>query len=222
MTMLSKVISATGLAIDTLSTGAARLIGLRCLSSGTAALTLQDSDGNDVVVIDSYTAPSVGNVFDIPPATSERIFAKNVFQNWERDLPYNGNFDGDYGWTKGTGWSISGGVATISAPGASSDLYQDSADFVDGDWYLLTFTMTRTAGSLTPYLNGQALTVRSASGTYSEWVQAGSTGNRLTFQAGATFAGTVDAVSIKRATDPSDLLACSSVTGTWQATYELA
>lgn len=106
----------------------------------------------------------------------------------------NGDFSEDANWTKGTGWSIGSGVAT--ATGAiSTDLEQTAGrTLVEGRSYKVTYTATRSAGSVTVELGGTAGTARSASGTYTETIIAGSTQN-ITFTTSG-FTGTVDDVSV--------------------------
>lgn len=110
----------------------------------------------------------------------------------------NGEFDADSDWTKGTGWTIGSGVAT--ATGAiSTDLEQTAAmTLVEGHSYTLTYTVTRTAGSVTPSIGGTDGTSRATSGTYTETIIAGSTQD-LVFS-GSGFTGTVDDVSIHHTT----------------------
>lgn len=110
----------------------------------------------------------------------------------------NGGFDSDTNWTKGTGWSIGSGVATKTA-GTSTYLTQ-TYPLVVGASYQITFTVTAyTAGQVRPALAGGASTggtYRSAVGTYTETLVA-ATGNALIgFQADASFAGSIDDVSI--------------------------
>src|SRR3972149_1944817 len=110
----------------------------------------------------------------------------------------NGGFDADTDWTKGSGnWTIGAGVATKVA-GDAVDLEQN-INVTANKKYLLVYTMTRTAGTLTPQIGGVDGTARVLSGTYTEYVDSSTTGN-LKFQAGATFAGTVDNVSVKEVT----------------------
>lgn len=106
----------------------------------------------------------------------------------------NGDFSTDSDWTKGTGWSIGSGVAT--ATGAiSTDLEQDAGrSLVDGKLYKLTYTITRSAGSITPEIGGTAGTARSSDGTYTENIIAGST-QKITFTTSG-FTGTVDNVTV--------------------------
>lgn len=117
------------------------------------------------------------------------VFIDSGLQN----IVTNGTFATDSSWTKGSGWSIGAGVAT--AVTASSDLTQTSAVTVDqGQSYNITYTITRSAGTITPSIGGASGTARSSSGTYSETIIAGST-QALTFT-GSGFSGTVDNVTI--------------------------
>lgn len=112
------------------------------------------------------------------------------------DQVTNGSFTGDTGWTKGTGWAITT-VATKTA-GTASDLEQDISAVV-GDLYRLRYVLTRTAGSLTAQIGGVDGSAKNASATCVEHLRASTTGN-LKFQADATFAGTVDNVSVQKIT----------------------
>lgn len=107
----------------------------------------------------------------------------------------NGDFATDTVWTKGAGWSIGSGVAT--ATGAiSTDISQTSSiSLIAGQPYVATYTVTRSAGSITPNIGGTAGTARSASGTYTEIIVAGAT-QTLAFNT-AGFTGTLDNVSVK-------------------------
>lgn len=106
----------------------------------------------------------------------------------------NGTFDTDTIWTKGAGWTIGAGIAT--ATGAiSTDLSQTFAiPILPNNAYVVTYTITRTAGTITPNVGGQIGTARSAAGTYTEVISAGATQTFAFNTAG--FTGTVDVVSI--------------------------
>lgn len=109
------------------------------------------------------------------------------------DTIFDGAFDEDDSWTGGTGWSVAAGVATGTT--ASSDLSQTiDTELTEGASYTVTYTLTRTAGSVTPKVGGTAGTTRSASGTYSEAIVAGTT-DVFAFT-GAGFSGTIDNVSL--------------------------
>ena len=65
---------------------------------------------------------------------------------------------------------------------------------VEGASYTITATITRSAGTITPEIGGTAGTGRTASGTYTETIIAGST-QKITFGTSG-FTGTVDDVSV--------------------------
>lgn len=113
----------------------------------------------------------------------------------ELEYSTNGTFATDSGWTKGVGWTISAGVAT--ATGAISTALEQTAGttIIQGKQYLVRYTVTRSAGSITPNLGGTAGTARSADGTYSETIIAGST-QTISFTTSG-FTGTLDNVSIR-------------------------
>jgi hypothetical protein len=113
----------------------------------------------------------------------------------ELEYSTNGTFASDTGWTKGAGWTIAAGVAT--ATGAISTAIEQSAGvtLIQGKQYLVQYTITRSAGTITPSLGGTAGTGRSASGTYSETIIAGST-QTISFGTSG-FTGTLDNVSIR-------------------------
>jgi hypothetical protein len=110
----------------------------------------------------------------------------------------NGDFASDTVWTKGTGWTIAAGVATKVA-GVASVLAQAVAP-TSLVAYQLDFTVTRTAGTVTPRFTG-GTTVSgaavSASGTYRQLLVAASGNTAVDFSADTTFAGTIDNVSLK-------------------------
>lgn len=115
------------------------------------------------------------------------------------ELCTNGQFSTDSDWTKEDTWAISGGVATKTA-GVAGSLYQAAPKVIEGSLYRMKMTVTLTAGSLFPFLRGtnSGLTI-SASGTHTVDVRAGADATyAINLFAGATFAGTVDAVSVKR------------------------
>lgn len=82
----------------------------------------------------------------------------------------NSTFATDTIWTKGAGWTINT-VAAIAVAGVASDLEQDISA-VNGETYLLQYSMSRTAGTVTPSIGATAGTARSATGYYSELITA--------------------------------------------------
>lgn len=110
----------------------------------------------------------------------------------------NGGFGADSDWTKGTGWTIGSGVATKAAGSAS--VLSQAQTMTAGRYYIVTYTITCTAGSITPQFAGGSTvsgTARSTSGTFTDIMTAVSGNNTVQFSADASFAGTVDDVSVK-------------------------
>ncbi len=118
----------------------------------------------------------------------------------------NGTFASDTVWTKGAGWTIAGGVG-VATGAISTAISETPAPLIVGASYTVTYTITRSAGSLTPSLGGTAGVARSAGGTYTETIVAGSSNTLLSFT-GAGFTGTLDNVTVTvkdsffRITDP--------------------
>lgn len=87
------------------------------------------------------------------------------------DLVVNGTFDTNTDWTKGTGWSISGGSANHSTNGIGN--LSQSITIIPGQTYRVTYrVLNYTSGTVTPTLGGVELTPRTAAGTYMEVILA--------------------------------------------------
>ncbi|MBL8711681.1 MAG: cadherin domain-containing protein, partial [Alphaproteobacteria bacterium] len=112
----------------------------------------------------------------------------------------NGDFATATDWTTGTGWALGGGVATKTS-GTASTLLQTDSTLVSGRSYTVTYTITRTGGSIQVNIGGTLGTSRNAAGTYTETITAGASGS-IGFSANNSFAGTVDNFSVKLATTP--------------------
>lgn len=114
------------------------------------------------------------------------------------DTVVNGTFAADADWTKGTDWTIGSGVATKTA-GTAASLSQ-AITLTAGIPYLVTYTITRTAGALTPQFTGGTTVsgaARSAAGTYTDIMVAVTGNTTLAFSADASFAGTIDNVTMR-------------------------
>ena len=114
------------------------------------------------------------------------------------ELISNGSFDTDTIWSKGTGWSITGGAATSVGANQFQALTQTTAT-ISGKTYEVSFVVSRTSGSLLLRLGSGANKADiSASGAYRYVVQAD--GGSIAFLSNATgfeFVGTIDNVSVK-------------------------
>ena len=119
-------------------------------------------------------------------------------------LVTNGTFDTDTDWTKGTGWTISGGVANKST-GASSYLFQTSS-FPLGKTYSFRFTVSgRTAGNVGPRLENAVGPLVGTDGTYTATITTTSANPRIIMSADSVFDGSIDNVSVFE-TDGTDVI----------------
>jgi predicted phage tail protein len=110
------------------------------------------------------------------------------------NLLSNGGFDSATSWTLGTGWSISGGIASHAA-GTASALSQPFAATA-GKTYRLAATLSGvSAGNLTPALTGGVAvngTPRTANGNFSDKLVAVAGNNVFGISASAPFVGSID------------------------------
>jgi len=108
----------------------------------------------------------------------------------------NGTFATDSDWTKGTGWTISGGTAK-KAPGTASDLEQAGVDITDGQFYYVVIDVSDiTAGQLDVKLAGYTAKSIISDAIYMFTGKAGSGGNLITLSADSSFDGNVSSISV--------------------------
>lgn len=138
------------------------------------------------------------------------------------DLVTNGDFTGSLaGWYAGTGWA-NNGTKAVKTAGAASALEQEVATAADNP-YRLRFDVARSAGSLQPIVDGEALgpAIAASGGFRPSFVAAGST-TRIGFKADAAFAGTLDVVSLRAEPNAEDddavrIARTGDLAGTWMA-----
>ena len=117
------------------------------------------------------------------------------------DVVTNGAFTVDTtGWTLGAGWAA--GTAVVDATTASTDLSQ-AVTLVPGVAYSLTYTTTRSAGSVRPTLGGTLGTSRSTAATFTETIIP-TTASGLSFT-GTGFTGSIDTVTCTPLTGSGNL-----------------
>jgi hypothetical protein len=112
----------------------------------------------------------------------------------------NGNFATDSDWTKGTGWSISGGVANCDGTNAAL-LFQSLSGTTTNDTFKVTYTISNyISGSVFvgfgSGLNQPNGTTRNANGTYTEYLTKTSVSTSFGFKS-ISFIGSIDNVSVK-------------------------
>jgi hypothetical protein len=110
------------------------------------------------------------------------------------ELVTNGEFGTDTDWTKGTGWTISAGVATGGT--ATTSLYTNATNFPAGKLYRVTFTVTAyTSGTIRANLGANVNgAIRNATGTYTEVLYPVAGDGRLYFVV-SDFIGSIDNVT---------------------------
>jgi hypothetical protein len=125
-----------------------------------------------------------------------RDMAISLTQN-ATDIVTNGAFSADTDWTKGTGWSIGGGEASCSGAQVADTLLYQLAEIKEGQMYAVTYTMDSQDGLSNVYVGGTLGTTRNAqTGTFTDYVIAGSTDLRIGIQGNLSFTGTIDDLSI--------------------------
>lgn len=123
------------------------------------------------------------------------LSANELSADTRRNLVTNGTFDADSDWTKGTGWSITGGAA-VAVAGSASNLSQTITPTA-GETYVLTAAVTVSAGSVQFKLAGANVgSAVTASGTVEITYTAASASIALDIAKGSTFAGSIDNISI--------------------------
>ena len=126
----------------------------------------------------------------------------------------NGDFATDSDWTKGTGWTISGGLASCDGTQPStSSLFQNITGIQNKDVLIKVVVTSVDAGNFSIGLGGTSGTDIlniSTPGVYSVIAKPTTLSSNINLIAGATFVGSVDSISIK------ELANCGAISGaTW-------
>ena len=124
-----------------------------------------------------------------------KIYAQKPVPSYGAELVTNGDFATDSNWTKGTGWTISGGHAVHTGGGS---YINQSIGLVVGSNYVVSFDVITSSGSGFPQLYmGGLTTAFTSNGSYSVNIVANATDATL----GARFRGlnscSIDNVSVK-------------------------
>lgn len=154
------------------------------LCAGNGTLGFRASSGTFTGTIDNVSVTEVG------------IPASSAFPTLE--MVKNGGFDWDVCWTKGAGWTITGGVAVATAVGVAVALsHATGVALIVGRQYDITYTLLNySAGSMRVKCgDGGAGTTRSANGTYTETLTC-TTNTNFKFEGITTFTGQIDNVSV--------------------------
>ena len=132
---------------------------------------------------------------------SGNLVSNGDFSQQGPELITNGDFATDTNWTKGTGWSISGGTANCDGTQTAGTQLVQNGTYTLNKTYKITYTLSSvTAGNVDVRLQGSGATVtgnsRTTDGTYTEYIT--STGNTsFRIRGNGDFIGSIDNVSVK-------------------------
>jgi hypothetical protein len=115
-----------------------------------------------------------------------------------KNLVYKGDFSKDEGWTKGTGWSIDGGVAKSDGTQTTDSYLNQTSNLVQPVYnkiYKCMFTVSnRTAGLVGPNVAGYHNSLVDSNGAHTVYVNVTNVNSNtvMYLQANASFVGHVD------------------------------
>jgi hypothetical protein len=207
--------------LNTLGTAENRLI----VPNASAVDTLWP---NTAVLADSLIARK-GTTFATPPMKKPEVMlicstVEGTLAGTE--LITNGGFDVDANWTKGAGWTIASGVASITSSAGTSLLRQSLLQFTYGTFVRVSFDYTLSGGSALVYTGTNqtaTATISAGSGTYSAILPSRTGDFAISVDAGRTM--TVDNISVKLAMAEQDHSGKSNhatINGNLTATAEVA
>ncbi len=135
-----------------------------------------------------YLRNSGAGDIGMPTVLGAEVVSNGNVDQYGANVVVNGGFDADTNWTKGAGWTITGGKAVATA--TTGILTAAVAPLVSGTMYRVTFDCTVTSGTFQILLGSVTTDVISASGSYT--VYGTSNGTALIIDGVSAFTGTVD------------------------------
>ena len=128
-----------------------------------------------------------------------------AFVNEDVEKIVNGDFATDTDWTKGTGWTISGGTANCDGTQTSSSEFKTAVGIdIQGREVTFSFEVKNySAGTLTATVEGTGALEFSginANGVYSTTATSSDALPRVVFTASSDFVGSIDDVSVIQTT----------------------
>ena len=137
----------------------------------------------------------LGYIEDVQIIGGELV-SNGDFEEIGSELVTNGSFSTDSDWTKGAGWSISGGKARSTT--SASSTYLTQTDILTADkTYKIIFTVSDyISGTVRAGVSGQEGASITANGTYTEYLTTNGTNFSIKSQSGS-FIGSIDNVSVK-------------------------
>jgi len=163
-----------------------------------------DFDGADLT---PEADPDSEGVWEIPA----NIVLNGDYEELGSEQLRNGTFDTDSEWSKGTGWSIANGKASITESGSVTLAQTLTSNLTSGKTYEVVYTISGYSGSgivKAQFTGGSTVSGqnRIENGTHTEYLTATAshTGVRLkALSNNGGFTGSIDNVSVKQV-DPND------------------
>lgn len=129
---------------------------------------------------------SGSNVYNVPSLGTE--------------IATNGSFDSDTSWSKGIGWTISGGFANQDGSNVSASYLQQSKTFSVGSWYAGAYDIVaRSQGATRMTYGGNDAAFKSTIQTHRFYSRAtiATSPILMTGDTGPTFIGSIDNITVK-------------------------
>jgi len=143
------------------------------------------------------------NILITPTAYSDgKIHSAKPIQSLSAEKVVNGDFDTDTNWSKGSGWTISGGKANSDGSVGSNNLRQNNILIVGKTYKILITVSNYVSGSVQVSAGASPRGTMSDNGTYVFSQQATPTDDF--FVISSSFNGSIDNISVKEIID-SDL-----------------
>jgi hypothetical protein len=146
----------------------------------------------------------------IPTAYKDgKLYSIRPVPEYGSETIINGSFDADSDWSKGTGWTISGGTASCDGTQTGTTNLNNTAGngLLNGKTYRVVYTISGYAGgSISIKLGNTGYGVyHSANGTYTQDLVAGvTTFPTAQLNADANFIGSIDNVSVQEIVSSGD------------------
>jgi hypothetical protein len=142
-------------------------------------------DVSIVVTPNGYKAGTLFGIIPVPTLGAEEIT--------------NGDFSTDSNWTKGTGWSISGGTASCDGSQTGVSFLTQNGQTQSGKTYKVTYEVVSfTSGEIIAFIGGSQGETRTSIGVYTEYLTTANANFWL--RANSNFVGSIDNISVKEYT----------------------
>jgi len=133
-----------------------------------------------------------------------KAYSMKPIPEYGSELVTNGTFDTDSNWTKGTGWTISGGTANCDGTQTGNTLLYQNIGHSSNTLYRLQFTISNyVSGTIDFALDSPFFGAANSNGTFVFDITPTSGGNFIV-RADENFVGSLDNVSVKEITTSGD------------------